>query len=189
MSISEVGYGYWTIRPGSHSAFQFMGLRSGLYAGKSSSSTPISTNHFYMDLTLCSGALSCWNRKGPSSNCCHKIGSTELSRMSLCAVALRFPFTGTKGPSSLLTLVVRVAKEDRRFLHSMLFSIRRSRYVSLCGLPLHGWAVVAPRRFHFTITAVTVEDSRAEIWQADLLESWLSMTVPLFAFVFIRDAH
>ena len=32
-------------------------------------------------------------------NCCHKVGSSEPSRMSLYAVALRFPFTGTKGPS------------------------------------------------------------------------------------------
>ena len=36
-----------------------MGLRSGLCAGQSSSSTPISTNYFCMDLTLCTGALSC----------------------------------------------------------------------------------------------------------------------------------
>ena len=36
----------------------------GLCAGQSSSSTPISTNHFCMDLTLCMGLLSCWNRKG-----------------------------------------------------------------------------------------------------------------------------
>ena len=33
------------------------------------------------------------------TNCCHKVGSTELSRMYLTAVALRFPFTGTKEPS------------------------------------------------------------------------------------------
>jgi hypothetical protein len=32
-------------------------------------------------------------------NFCHKVGSTESSRMSLFAVALTFPFTGTKGPS------------------------------------------------------------------------------------------
>ena len=76
-----------------------MGLRSGLCAGQSSSSTSISTNYFCMDLALCTGALSWWNRKGPSSNCCHKVGSTESSRMLLCAVALIFPFTGTKGPS------------------------------------------------------------------------------------------
>ncbi|KAK6314285.1 hypothetical protein J4Q44_G00157440 [Coregonus suidteri] len=36
-----------------------MGLRSGLCAGQSSSSTTISTNHIYMDLALCKGALSC----------------------------------------------------------------------------------------------------------------------------------
>jgi hypothetical protein len=53
-----------------------------------------------MDLTLCKGELSCWNRKGCSPNCCHKVGNIlESSRMSLYAVALRFPFTGTKGPS------------------------------------------------------------------------------------------
>ena len=36
-----------------------MGLRSGLCAGQSSSFTPISTNHFSMDLALYTGALSC----------------------------------------------------------------------------------------------------------------------------------
>ena len=34
-----------------------MGLRSGLCASQSSSSTTISTNHFCMDLALCTGAL------------------------------------------------------------------------------------------------------------------------------------
>ena len=48
---------------------------------------------------LCTGALSCWNRKGPSPNCFHEVGSTEWSKMSLYAVALRFPFNWTKGPS------------------------------------------------------------------------------------------
>ena len=76
-----------------------MVLRSGLCAGPSSSSTPTSTNHSCMDLALCTGALSCWNRKGPSPNCYHRVGNTESSRMSLCAVALRLPFTGTKGPT------------------------------------------------------------------------------------------
>ena len=37
--------------------------------------------------------------KGLPQNCCQKVGSTESSRMSLCAVALRFIFTGNKGPS------------------------------------------------------------------------------------------
>ena len=101
-SISEVRHWCWAIRPGSQSAFQFIpnvfnGLRSGCCAGQSSSSTPTLRNDFSMDLALCTGALSCWNRKQPSSNCCQKVGSTELSRMSLYPVALRFPFTGTKG--------------------------------------------------------------------------------------------
>ena len=76
-----------------------MWLRSGLCAGQSSSYTPLSTNNFCMDLALYTGALSWWNRKEPSPNCCHKVWSIESSRMSLYAVALRFPFTGTRGPS------------------------------------------------------------------------------------------
>jgi hypothetical protein len=44
-------------------------------------------------------ALSCWNSKELSPNGFHKVGSTELSRMSLYPVTLRFPFSGTKGPS------------------------------------------------------------------------------------------
>ena len=55
-----------------------MGLRSGLCLGQSSSSTPISTNYFCMDIALCTRVLSCWNRKGPSPN---KVGSTKSSSM------------------------------------------------------------------------------------------------------------
>ena len=77
-----------------------IGLRSGLCAGQSSSSTPNSLIHVFMDLALCTGAQSCWNRKGPNSpNCSHKVGSMKLSKISWSAEALRVPFTGTKGPS------------------------------------------------------------------------------------------
>ena len=74
-------------------------LRSGLCASQSSSSTPNSLIHVFMDLALCTGAQSCWNRKGPSPNCSHKVGSMELSNISWYAEAFRVPFTGTKGPS------------------------------------------------------------------------------------------
>uniref|UniRef100_A0AAZ3Q5E9 Myosin IXb n=1 Tax=Oncorhynchus tshawytscha TaxID=74940 RepID=A0AAZ3Q5E9_ONCTS len=37
--------------------------------------------------------------------CCHEVGSTESSIMSLYAVALRFPFTGTKGPKKAFPLL------------------------------------------------------------------------------------
>ena len=50
-------------------------------------------------------------------------------------------------------------------------SALRSRAVSLCSLTLCGWAVVAPRRFHFTITALIVNwgsTSRANIWGTDV---------------------
>ena len=71
-----------------------IGLRSGLCAGQSSSSTPNSLIHVFMDLALCTGAESCWNRKKPSPKCSHKVGS-----MSWYAETFRVPFTGTKGPS------------------------------------------------------------------------------------------
>ena len=72
-----------------------------------------------------------------------------------------------------------VATEDRWFLCAMRLSTQQSRPVSFCGRPFRGWAVVAPRRIHFTITALTVDrgSSRAEVWRADLLERWHPMTV------------
>ena len=154
-----------------------------------------------------------------SPNCYHNVGNTELSRMSLRSVALRFPFTGTKGPSlncekqlvlcigagsDLLApakprFVCRTAKRCSVIITTEnefplllvsnggeLYTTQgwitwRSRSVSLCGLPLHGWAAVAPRCFHFTITTLTVDrdsSSRVEIWRADLLERWHPMKVP-----------
>ena len=76
-----------------------MGLRSGLCRPFKYFHTDLKKKHYWMDPALYMGALSCWNRKGTSPNCCHKVGSTESFRMSLYAVALRFPFTGIKGPS------------------------------------------------------------------------------------------
>ena len=52
-----------------------------------------------MDLALCTGAQSCWNRKRPSPNYFHKVGSMKLSKISWYAEAFRVPLTGTKGPS------------------------------------------------------------------------------------------
>ena len=78
-------------------------------------------------------------------------------------------------------LLVIAATEDRPFLCVTRLSNRRSRSVSLCGLPLHGWAVVAPIRFHFTITELSVDwgsSSRAEIWLTYLLERWYPMMMP-----------
>ena len=74
-----------------------IGLRSGLCASQSSSYTPNALIHVFMDLALCTGAQSCWNRKGLSPNCCYKVGSMDLSNISWDAV--RVPFTETKGPS------------------------------------------------------------------------------------------
>ena len=76
-----------------------------------------------------------------------------------------------------LELGSECCNRGKMILHATHFSIRRSRSVSLCGLPLCGWAVVAPWCLHFTITALTVDrgcSSRADIWQTDLLERWAS---------------
>ena len=64
-----------------------------------------------------------------------------------------------------------------QFLHATRFST----FVGLCGLPLCGWAIVVPRRFHFTITALTVDrgsSRRAKIWGTYLLEWWHPMKMP-----------
>jgi len=76
-----------------------IGLRSGLCAGQSGSSKPNWLIRVFMDLTLCTGAQSCWNRKGPSPNCLHKVGNIKWSKISWYAEAFRVPFTGTKWPS------------------------------------------------------------------------------------------
>jgi hypothetical protein len=84
-------------------------------------------------------------------------------------------------PEKVWNSVVSVATENRRFIFATCFSTRRSHSVSLCGLPLCGWVGVAPRHFHFIITALTVDrdcSSRAEIWWTDLLERWHPVTVP-----------
>jgi hypothetical protein len=46
---------------------------------------------------------------------------------------------------------------------TLFYALRTSAWyhsVSLCGLPLTGWAIVAPRCFHFTITALTADQGR-----------------------------
>jgi hypothetical protein len=80
----------------------------------------------------------------------------------------------TLPPESVWNLVVNDATEDRQF-----FTCKTLQLV--CGLPLCGWAVVAPKRFHFTITELTVDrgsSSRADILQTDLLDRGYPMTVP-----------
>jgi len=58
-------------------------------------------------------------------------------------------------PEAVWYSVVSDTADDRRFLCATRFSTRRPRSVSLHGLPLRSRAVVAPRRFHFTIIALT----------------------------------
>jgi hypothetical protein len=80
-NINEVRHWCWAIRPRSQRSNSsqrcLMGLRLGLCADLSSSSTPISTNHFCMDLALCTGELWCLNKKEPSPNCYQNVVSAE----------------------------------------------------------------------------------------------------------------
>lgn len=65
------------------------------------------------------------------------------------------------------------------FLSSMCLSTRW--LCSVWGLPLCGWAVVAPKRSHFTTTALAVDrgrSRRADISQTDLWPSFHPMMVP-----------
>jgi hypothetical protein len=87
-------------------------------------------------------------------------------------------------PEAVWNSGVSVATEDRPFLLAALFSTRQSHSVSLCGLSLCGRAVVAPRRFHFTITALTVDQgssSRADIWRADSYDGATLKVTELFS--------
>jgi hypothetical protein len=81
-------------------------------------------------------------------------------------------FVLTLRPEAVWKSTVSVLTEDRRFM---------CHFMSLCGLPLRSWAIVAAWCFHFIITAIKVErgsSSRAEMWRTDLLERWTPMTVP-----------
>lgn len=48
---------------------------------------------------LCAGVQSCWNRKGPSPNCSHNIGSMKLFKIPWYAQALKVAFPGSKRSS------------------------------------------------------------------------------------------
>lgn len=54
--------------------------------------------YFFMDVVLYTDKLSCWNKKGFSLNCCHKVGSTSLFKISSQAVVFTFSLVGTKRP-------------------------------------------------------------------------------------------
>ena len=208
-SINEVRHWSWAIRLSSQSAFQFIPkvfdeVEVRALCRPFKFSTPILGNHFCKDRTLCTGKLSCWN-------CFHKVGSTELCRILLYAVVLRFPFTETKGPGSnhekqpqtgiphppnFTVATMHWGMRSPGIRHAIHYALRHTfswhppkpdlsvggeAWFITPGNAFRGWAVVAPRRFHFIITALTVDrgsPSGAEIWRTDLLERWHPMTVP-----------
>ena len=94
-----------------------IGLRSGLCAGQSSSSTPNWLIHVFMDLALCTGAPSCWNRKGSSPNCFHKVGSMKWSKISWYAEAFRVPCSRIQWRRALQHCIRRFA------LHLVMYGL------------------------------------------------------------------
>ena len=130
-----------------------MGLRSGLCADQSSSSTPISTNHFYMDLTLCIRRTARWRSDSSIQRTrfyCSGVQWRQASHHSSRSLALRLvisdlcaaarPWT----PKYCADFVSRGSLElcseccNRGQTIFTRFSTRWSRSVSLCGLPLQG---------------------------------------------------
>ncbi len=77
-----------------------MGLRSGLCAGQSSSSTPNSSNHVFRDLVCAMGHSHAGIEKRLPQFVPAKLEA--LSEISCYADALRFLFTGIKGTSLTL---------------------------------------------------------------------------------------
>jgi hypothetical protein len=102
--------------------------------------------------------------------------------LGLCAAArLWKPISGSSRGTALVLMllpeevwnsVVSIATKDRWFLRATCFSTWRSSSVSFCGLPLHGLAAAAPRRFHFTITAPTVARATQAGQKFDELNCW-----------------
>ena len=83
------------------------------------------------------------------------------------------------------------ATKDMWFLRAILFRTQQPCSVSICGLPHQGCTAVAPRCFHFTIIAVTVDQDRystAEISQTDLWTQMASYGSAMFT-EFLRITH
>jgi hypothetical protein len=112
---------------------------------------PLFLLHQTLELALCIGAgrvlLASTNPDylHSSSWCLH------ILILGLCAAARPWKPTSWSTQRTVLvrTLIPEavwnsVVSVDRRFLHTTHFSTRWCHSVSLCGLPLLGWATVAP---------------------------------------------
>ena len=114
-SISEVRHRCWLIRPGLQSVFQII---SKVFNGVEVRALCRPVMFFHTDLDkqirygprYVYGGIVMLTEERRSRNCCLIVGRKQLSRLALYAVALRFPFTGTKGPEPfLLHQTVQVA--------------------------------------------------------------------------------
>lgn len=96
-----------------------------------------SSHHVCMDLALCTGAHSCWDRKGPPPNLPHNVGRKALSKMSWYAEVLRFPFTGSQRP-----ILAPEKQPHTIILHSPNFTVGtlqsgRQRSPGICPTQTH----------------------------------------------------
>ena len=79
-------------------------------------------------------------KQDSAPNCCHTVGSTESSRMSLYAVVLIFPFTETKGPEPWKTSPDHYSSSTKHYswhyaLGQVAFSWHLQNPDSSVGLP------------------------------------------------------
>jgi len=111
--------------------------------------------HLFIDLALCTGAQSCWNRKGPFPDCFPKVGSMKLSKNWSIqssfhwAKASSWETTPHHNPPLHQTLhmaqcsqtsTVLLATVKPRLVHQIAWwrsVISHSREVAVCFTPLH----------------------------------------------------
>lgn len=94
------------------------GLRSGLCARHSSSSTPNQSNRVFIELALCSGVQSYCKSECRSSNCYHKVISAQLSTFNVFALLRSWGSAFPKLSSIQSPWVTSHCNDNSLLLHS-----------------------------------------------------------------------
>ena len=200
-SISEVGHWCWAIRPGSQSAFQFIPK---VFDGVEVRALCRPVKFFHTDKPFLYGLRlvhegHCHAETGKvlPQTVVTNLETKKSSRMSLYAVALRSPSTGTKGPEPWKTAPDHYSPSTKLYswhyaLGQIAFSWHLPNPDLSVGLPdCDAWFITPENAFPLLQSPMAMSfrpfqslivdrgrSSRAEIWQTDLLERWHSVTVP-----------